>query len=150
MPSPCALPPNALVVEPGDPAWRKRGPGWEEVAGGVGGAAMRNTTVPGTGGDIPAAVWLPTIPAPGRYRVMAWVPFVANGVPDPVAARYVVRHAGGETSVVVDQSAVANTWADLGVYEFTPGGRQFVGLAAVDAEVGTNMWYDAMIWLPAE
>lgn len=150
MPSPCALPSNALLVEPGDPAWRKRGSGWEEVAGGVGGAAMRNTTVPATSGDIPSAVWLPTIPAPGRYRVMAWVPFVANGVPDPIAARYVVRHAGGETSVVVDQSAVANTWADLGVYEFTPGGRQFVGLAAVDAEVGTNMWYDAMIWLPAE
>jgi murein DD-endopeptidase MepM/ murein hydrolase activator NlpD len=150
MPSPCDLPSNALVVEPGDPAWRKSGAGWEEVAGGVGGASMRNLTVPVMSADVPVAVWVPSIPAAGMYRVMAWVPYVANGVPDPTAARYIVRHAGGETSVPVDQSAVANTWVDLGIYEFTPDGRHFVGLAAVDATSGTNMWYDAMIWMPVE
>jgi hypothetical protein len=111
---------------------------------------MRNLTVPVMSADVPVAVWVPSIPAAGMYRVMAWVPYVANGVPDPTAARYIVRHAGGETSVPVDQSAVANTWVDLGIYEFTPDGRHFVGLAAVDATSGTNMWYDAMIWMPVE
>lgn len=150
MPSPCDIPSTALVVEPGDPAWRRSGAGWEEIAGGVGGAAMRNTTVPAAAGDVPTAVWLPSIPKAGRYRVMAWVPYIENGIQDPTAARYIVRSAGGETSVFVDQSAVANTWADLGIYDFTPDGRQFVGLAAIDATAGTNIWYDAMIWLPVE
>jgi hypothetical protein len=150
MPSACDIPSTALLVEPGDPAWRKSGAGWEEIAGGVGGAAMLNTSVPATSGDVPTAVWVPSIPEAGRYRVMAWVPFIVTGLLDPTAARYIVRHAGGETSVFVDQAAVANSWADLGIFEFTPDGRQFVGLASVDAATGTNVWYDAMIWLPAE
>ena len=150
MPSPCALPAEAVVVEPGDPNWRKRGPGWEELAGGAGGSVMRTASVAAGSQDVPAGVWLPAIPSGGRYRVMAWVPYIENGIADATAARYLIRHANGEAALVVDQSAVANTWADLGIYQFEPGQGNFVGLAAVDAEPDTNMWYDAVIWLPVE
>jgi len=150
MPSPCALPSGTIIVEPGDPAWRNRGPGWEELAGGVGGSVMRTTTVSARSSDLPNAVWIPELPAAGEYRVMTWVPYVENGIADSTAARYLVRHAAGDSAVVVDQSAIANTWADLGVYRFEPGAGHFVGLPAVNPEIGTNMWYDAMIWLPLE
>lgn len=60
VPSPCALPSNAIVVEPGDPAWRTRGSGWETVAGGVGDSAIRTVSVLADDPYVPIAVWLPT------------------------------------------------------------------------------------------
>lgn len=150
MPSPCALPSSAIVVEPGDPAWQKIGSAWETVAGGVGGSAIRTASVQAESPAVPIAVWRPSIPVGGRYRVMTYVPYIENGIPDATAARYLIRHAGGEVSLRVDQSALANGWIDLGVYRFEPGQPSFVGLAAVDIEPGRNVWYDAMIWLPVE
>jgi murein DD-endopeptidase MepM/ murein hydrolase activator NlpD len=150
MPSPCELPPGAVVVEPGDPGWRTRGASWEELAGGLGGSAMRAPSFSSSDRDISIGVWLPPLKTAGRYRVMAWVPFIANGLLDAPATRYLIRHAGGESAVVVDQGAAANTWADLGTYQFEPGGSNFVGLAAVGGQADSNVWYDAIMWLPAE
>lgn len=82
MPSPCALPADTIMVEPGDPTWRNRGPGWEEVAGGVGGSVIRATTVSAQSRDLPNAVWIPVLPADGEYRVMTWVPYIRNGIAD--------------------------------------------------------------------
>ncbi len=150
MPSPCDLPADAVVVEPGDPGWRNRGGGWETVAAGAGGSVVRASSVSARRADTPLAVWMPALTIPGRYRVLTWVPYVENGAPDATSIRYLVRHAEGESAVVVDQSVAANSWVDLGTYQFDPSRQPFVGLAAVDDEPGTNIWYDAMIWLPAE
>jgi murein DD-endopeptidase MepM/ murein hydrolase activator NlpD len=148
MPSPCDLPATASVVEPGDPEWRRRGEGWQSVAGGVGGSVEHVASMAERGVDAPMAVWMPKLKAPGRYRVMTWVPYIENGTPDATELRYLIRHAEGETAVMIDQSVVANSWADLGSYQFDPAQQPFVGLAATDASPGTNVWYDAMIWLP--
>jgi hypothetical protein len=76
------------------------------------------------------------------------VPYVENGIADATNVRYLIRHAEGETEVIVDQTVVLNSWVDLGTYYFDPGLRPFVGLAAIDDKPGTNVWYDAMLWLP--
>lgn len=149
MPSPCDLPDGAVVVEPGGGGWRARGAGWEHVAGGVTGALQRVVSV-GSGSAEPAiGVWMPKLKTAGRYRVMVWVPYVENGTPDATAVRYLVGHSGGEAEVPVAQAEAANSWVDLGTYRFDPAQQPFVGLAAVDADAGTNVWYDAVIWLPA-
>lgn len=149
-PSPCALPSNAIVVEPGDPVWRKRGTGWEELAGGLGGSAMRAPSVKANSSSPPIAVWMPPLTQGGRYRVLTWIPYIVNGIEDATTVRYLVRHSGGEDAIVVDQAAAANTWVDLGTYQFDPGQASFVGLAAVDEAQGTNVWFDAMLWIPAD
>ncbi len=150
MPSPCRLPADAVVVEPGDLGWRKRGSGWETVAGGVSGSVARVSSVPAGHAEMPIAVWLPGLKETGRYRVMAWVPYVENGTPDSTSVRYLIHHTEGDAAITVDQSVVANSWADLGTYSFDPGQHPYVGLPAVDAKPGTNVWYDAVIWLPVK
>ncbi len=149
-PSPCDLPSDAVVVEPGDPLWRNRGPGWEELAGGIGGSAMIAPSAGTSRADVPLAVWMPPLTTPGRYRVITWIPFIVNMIEDSTEVRYLVRHAGGEDEVVIDQQAAANSWIDLGTYDFDPGQSSFVGLAAVDKALGTNVWFDAMLWIPVE
>jgi murein DD-endopeptidase MepM/ murein hydrolase activator NlpD len=150
MPSPCDLPRDAVVVEPGDPVWRNRGPGWEELAGGVGGMAMLASGVRANSADTPLAVWMPPLTERGRYRVITWIPYIVNLIEDSTSVRYVVRHTGGEQEVIVNQEAAANSWVELGTYEFDPAQPAYVGLAAVDVELGTNVWYDAMLWIRVE
>lgn len=150
MPSPCALPSNVIVVDPGDPGWRALGSGWETLAGGASGSALRASSTKESQSDMPVASWTPSIKRAGRYRVLTWVPYIENGVMDTKAARYLIHHAGGQAEVVVDQAALANNWVDLGTYDWDASGRNYVGLAAVDEEPGSNVWYDAMLWLPAE
>jgi murein DD-endopeptidase MepM/ murein hydrolase activator NlpD len=150
MPSPCDLPPDAVVVEPGDPNWSKRGSGWETVAGGVGGSVARASSVVTPTADTPTAVWQPALPAAGRYRVLAWIPYVESDIPDATAVRYLVHHAAGESAVVVDQSAAVNNWIDLGTYQFERGQASFASLEAIDVNAPTNVWFDAVIWLPVK
>lgn len=152
-PSPCDLPDNAVVVDTTDPNFKRLGPGWDEVAQGIGGTALNVMSTPRNGRTLTVGAWRPNLPAAGRYRVLAWVPYVPNGLKDAEAARYIVGHAdgSGETQeVVVSQVNIANGWADLGVHSFDPGRAPFVGLTANDSEAGNNVWYDAVIWVPVE
>lgn len=150
MPSPCALPSQAIVVEPGDIGWRKQGADWEEVAGGVGGSALRAPSVSGAVTGMPIGVWLPSFKTAGRYRILAWIPYISNGIEDAKSVRYLIRHADGESAVVIDQSVTANSWVDLGTFRFGPGLPAFVGAAAVDSTPGDNVWYDAIMWVPTQ
>jgi hypothetical protein len=81
---------------------------------------------------------------------MAWIPYIENQTPDSTAVRYVIHHPAGDSAVTIDQSAAANSWADLGTYQFDPNRHPFVELAAVDAKPGTNVWFDAIVWLPVK
>src|SRR5919202_706676 len=148
MPSPCHLPADAVVVAPGDLSWHKRGAGWETVAGGAGGLAMRVVSVSADLQDTPDAEWLPELKQTGRYHFMAWIPFIENQPPNSTAAHYEIHHAGAANTVTIDQSAAVNTWADLGTYQFDPNQHPYVELPAVDAQPGTNVWFDAIVWLP--
>ena len=111
---------------------------------------MRVVSVPADQPDPPVAEWLPELKQAGRYHVMAWIPFIENQTPDSTAARYVIHHAGAATTVTIDQSAAVNTWADLGIYQFDSNQHPYVELPAVDAQPGTNVWFDVMVWLPVK
>jgi hypothetical protein len=80
-----------------------------------------------TGGD--TFSWVPQLTEDGEYAVQA------HYVPAPdraTAAPYTVHHAGGQTTVPVDQSAGSEgEWADLGTYEFEAGTSHKVVLGDV-------------------
>jgi hypothetical protein len=90
------------------------------------------------------AQWIPAIPADGDYAV--YVSYAASplGAPD---ARYTVRHAGGETSFLVNQRAAGNTWVCLGTFHFRAGSdaaRGSVELSNSSAERGVSVSADAV------
>jgi hypothetical protein len=69
--------------------------------------------------------WTPTIPASGSYDVYArWVASSANAG----AADYVVTHAGGPSTVTVNQKQNGGQWVKLGTYSFTPSAGHKVEL----------------------
>jgi murein DD-endopeptidase MepM/ murein hydrolase activator NlpD len=173
-PSPCEpLPPGAVAVDDAGPGFSTAGEGWEVAQPGYGGAtrfaASRVGADPGRPWELraqelpPVALWEPELP-PGRYRVLAHVPFVASGAERlPTFApfrwsstahsqdvRYVVGHAEGQSEVVVDQSLYSNDWADLGTYSFSAGSRPYVALSSLAELRDYTVWADAVVWIPAE
>jgi len=157
-PSPCAPPwPGAVVVDTDSPGFAKDGDGWQSTPSGYGGSAL---FVPSLRGDDDApwdlrplarpaiAVWRPTLPVAGRYRVLAYVPYALSGLEDATEVRYRVRYSGGEADVVVNDSDAANDWVDLGTYAFDPNDRSSVALSNVVEAEQRSVWADAVIWLP--
>ncbi|HEU5099222.1 MAG TPA: peptidoglycan DD-metalloendopeptidase family protein [Roseiflexaceae bacterium] len=159
-PSPCGAPwPGAIVVDTDSAGFAKDGDGWQSAPSGYGGSALFVASLRGDD-DAPwdlrplarpaIAVWRPALPAAGRYRVLAYVPYALSGLEDATEVRYRVRYSGGEADVVVNGSNAANDWVDLGTYAFDPSDNPSVALSNVVEAEQRGVWADAVIWLPAE
>jgi hypothetical protein len=159
-PSPCGpTPPGATLVDTDSPGFIKDGEGWQEAPTGHGGAALFVPSIPGADArgawelrplTPPAvAIWRANLPAAGRYRVLAYLPYALSGLEDPRHLRYRVRYSGGEAEIEVNAQVIANEWADLGVYDFAPGAAAVVLSNAAEGR-RLSVWADAVIWLPAQ
>ncbi len=117
------IPPEGRVVEESELCFERWGPatGYRSVEGeGSSGSLLWTNAI-----DPPSvnyAYWHLYVADAGRYRVEVATPAPYG---QTRAAPYVVRHAGHEESVIVDQSAV-DGWQTLGDYEFAAGGDQWV------------------------
>ncbi|MDH3473769.1 MAG: DUF6531 domain-containing protein [Rhodospirillales bacterium] len=78
---------------------------------------------PGTGAN--SFTWTPTIASAGRYTVHARWTALANRATD---APYTVHHAGGATTLRVNQEIDGGQWNLLGSFDFLPGGDNRVVL----------------------
>jgi murein DD-endopeptidase MepM/ murein hydrolase activator NlpD len=159
MPSPCDVPPpDMVVVDNLSPGFVSSGD-WQESPLGYGGNALFHATSrfareappwhvrPLT--DTPAvAIWQPELSHSGSYRVIAYVPYVLNGLDDARQLGYRVHHSDGETEVIVNSEAVANHWADLGTYRFDPGDEPSVLVSTLAGDGGRGLWVDAVAWEP--
>ncbi|WP_420114975.1 NEW3 domain-containing protein [Pseudactinotalea sp.] len=75
------------------------------------------------------ARWVPDIPEAGLYEISVWYP--AHTV-STTQASFVVRHAGGEQTIVVDQTSDGNAWRSLGYFELLAGRFAEVYLEVLD------------------
>jgi hypothetical protein len=94
-----------------------------------------------TGDGTATAAWTVTLPADGQYAVYVWYRPGSNRVPD---ARYAVHHAGGETTVAVDQRMHGSTWRYVGTYGFRAGEEARVALSNESAAAGLAVIADAV------
>jgi RHS repeat-associated protein len=86
------------------------------------------TAAAGTGAS--TFTWTPVVAANGTYEVS-----VRYGAGTATNAPYTVHHAGGSTTVTVDQKTRVGEWVSLGSYSFTEGSTHKVVLT--DAANGT-------------
>ena len=109
-----------VIVDDGGPGYAETG-AWSDAGLGFGlrgrygdgqNPFALGTARMGTGG---AATWTADLPAPGAYAVHV---SYAGGAGRSDAARYTVRHAGGESDVLVNQRMGGGTWVYLGTFEF--------------------------------
>lgn len=159
MPSPCSPPPgDTIVVDDQSPGFARQGDWQQSPLGYAGGALFTSTNYVSAEyqpweirplANTPAvAVWQPELPRAGTYRVLAYIPYVLNGLDDSQELRYRVAHSSGETEVVVDGEATANFWADLGTYTFDPQENALVSLSSLAGDEARGIWADAVAWIP--
>ncbi len=94
-----------------------------------------------TGTATATAAWTATLPADGQYAVYVWYLQSGNRAPD---ARYTVHHAGGETTVVVNQRIHGSTWHYVGAYGFLAGEEARVTLTNQSGAAGLAVIADAV------
>ncbi len=159
--NPCKPPPSdIIVVDDTSPNFFTSG-SWQQSSLGYGGNALYNTTSQNNRNrqpwqmrvlvDTPAvAIWQPTLPHAGRYRVLVYVPFIWTGIDDSRELRYRIVHSEAETEVIVNAETVANYWADLGTYTFDPAQKPRVSLSTLAGDDARGLWADAVAWVPVE
>jgi hypothetical protein len=144
-------PPDGIIVDDTDPGFVTGGPasGWGTAAEGYGGHltwarnkawAVRNQWPGYNWGR-----WYPSL-TPGRYEVMVYIP---ERYTTSAKARYWVKHSGGFTLRVVDQSANGGRWVSLGTYGFNGDGEDRVSLATPTHEAHRSrlLAFDAVKWV---
>jgi len=72
------------------------------------------------------ARWTPLLPRAGAYQVYAW--WGGTNATLDSNATYVVRHAGGLTTNVVNQNTNAGRWTQLGTFDFAADRQEYVDL----------------------
>ncbi len=96
------------------------------------------------------ALWRPTLPRAGQYRVSAYVPR-RGAVPwacgkiatnnDTANARYEFTYAGGARfDILLNQSPLNDQWAELGTFRFDAGTAGFVRLSDTTGEASNSTW----------
>ncbi len=167
-PNPCSLPGDVVAVVPGQAGFSSTGDGWQTAPIGVDNVTLWTPSQPISPTDalsdtitelsddsattptpLPppkTATWQPTLPGPGRYRVLAYIPYYVNGHDDATTAQYTVHHSGGTSKVLVNQFVYANDWADLGTYDFDPAQPASVELNNATLEADQGVWAGAVVW----
>ncbi len=123
-------------------------PNWYDSPAGCGydGHAYYTFSVTQASNSTNWAWWRPNLPQTGTYRVYAYVPYCINGHPDSTGVYYTVRHAGGNTTVAVNQANAAGGWVNLGLYEFNAGTGNYVYLTDLASDSNRSVWFDTVKW----
>ncbi len=132
-------------------AWQADGvagfrPGEEPYRGTTNPFGLGTTRVAPTTSGAPTAEarFTPDIPTSGMYQVYAsWS--VDPSKPRAPDAHFVIRHAGGEAHVRVDQRRHGGTWYPLGQWYFEAGRDDLVGAVVLmnDSSGGAGAWVSA-------
>lgn len=72
------------------------------------------------------SVWTPRLPRAGTYKVFAWWGTRSGGADS--SATFLIKHAGGLSTNIVDQSRDAGRWHLLGNFVFSANNEEFVAL----------------------
>jgi RHS repeat-associated protein len=113
--------------------WMQLGSAWDDD--------LAHHPAGGTGAE--TMTWTPSLPAAGTWRVYARWPAYGTRAPD---ARYTVHHAGGATTLTVNQQLNPGQWVPLGAFALAPGQGHRVVLSD-EGTAGTVVLGDAVIFV---
>ncbi len=97
------------------------------------------------------ATWQPALSAPGYYVVAVFVP---GSEADTQGADYVIYHNGAVDTVRVNQAANSGAFVNLGAFQFSADGSEYLYMNDVVAEtpreLGSHVGYDAAFFVPGD
>ncbi|GAB4294180.1 MAG: hypothetical protein Kow0068_19070 [Marinilabiliales bacterium] len=93
--------------------------------------------------DICWVTWQPDLAQSGDYEVSVFIPSVDATA---TGAIYHIYYAGGDTSVVVDQSIYSDEWVSLGIFPFDTNQTAMVYLGDSTGIDDQKIAFDAVKW----
>ncbi len=132
---------NEVVVDndEGAPSYTETGAWSTSGSSGYQGGTYKFATAESS--ETATAIYTPSIPEEGWYWVSAFFRASDNR---PIDARYVVNHAGGSTTVSVNQEVHDRTWVYLGQFYFDAGSTGSVVLTNESSDPGQAIIADAV------
>ena len=142
---PCSLGPGAVIVDETHTAWSKHSGGpWTHSDAGNFASAAYVRVAPAT----PAAMkWQPELPHAQSYQVVVFIPEAARAAGTAI---YQISSNDGIVERSVNQGIHAGSWMSLGIYRFAAGQRGYVALQSQAATIDSELWIDAVAWIPVE
>jgi N-acetylmuramoyl-L-alanine amidase/S-layer homology domain/Transglycosylase SLT domain len=126
---------------------------WTHNGGYNGSNTYVTTSVVNQGSSYNSAAWNATLANSGYYDVYAFVPWVDNDTTDTSSAKYIVTASNGQYQATTSQRAITDvgsgSWAHLGKFHFNSGTPARVSLSDWTGESSRNVWFDAVMWIPA-
>lgn len=107
------VPNDPYIVDNSDPRFSVTG-AWQTGTGQADKYGTDYRFADGTGG-LKKATWKLNLPAAGEYQLYVWYPMAANRAID---APFTVFHAGGSTTVKINQRIAGGQWVPLGKFAF--------------------------------
>ena len=114
---------------------------WKDLNRGYQGHLWYAFTTTGTV-DTFFAEWRPALLSSGLYEVQAFI-----DLSNATHARYIISHAAGSDTVVLDQKVYSKAWATLGTYRFDAGSGGSVRLGNRSVAGGQEIVFDAVRWV---
>jgi uncharacterized lipoprotein YddW (UPF0748 family) len=137
---------HAQVIDNTDAGFATTFGSWTQgtsAAGKYGADYLFTGAVGASGTPTGTCEWRPSLTA-GAYDVDIWYPAGGNRCTD---SPFTVHHAGGATTVRVNQQANGGQWVNLGTYNFNAGTGGYVELAN-NADTGLVVIADAVRFTP--
>lgn len=92
--------------------------------------------------------WRPNVPATGRYRIDAFIPYCHTGRNETGSATYTISAADGTTTRTISQQANVGLWVTLGEFNLNQGNGNVIRLTNLTRDSGFGVWFDALRLLP--
>lgn len=134
-----------LVVDETSSAFTRSSSSWYEGPDecGTGGHAYYTWSTTDPAASTNWGQWRPEIPVHGRYRIEVRAPYCRTGRAETAGAVYEITHAGGTTTVTVNQNANVGLWITLGEFNLTAGTGNSVRLTDLTTtDDGLGVWFD--------
>lgn len=92
--------------------------------------------------DVCWVTWTPTLKWNATYKVKVYIPDMATAN----HAKYIINHAKGKDTILIDQDVYNDEWVELGTYQFNEGASGFVYLGDATPEPSQKITFDAVKW----
>jgi hypothetical protein len=141
-----------LTIDEFESSFSKSSANWHEANCGFDGHTYWTYATDNPAESSNSATWRPNIPATDSYKVYVHIPQGCGLAAAPYASRqakYTITHAGGTDQVTVDHNG-ADSWIELGNYQFDKGTSGSVALSDLTGEpFGQQkvVFFDAIRWV---
>lgn len=147
LPGTASFPQNTVIVDERSSGFSASQEPWSIEPCGMGNRSLTTRSTTTQARSTSRASWRASLPTPGYYEVLAYIPDCATTAATR-SAHYIVNHDEGMHEVVVDQDMHAGQWVSLGIYSFGNRYPPVVEISDLTDDEQFSVRVDVLAWVP--